>query len=1178
MVKEGKGVKWVFRKEEFCWTLREEDVGRPDVPNTLGDHGAVRPDLFFSVASEDARATAESLSKVFKKRGYVVCISSGTSWDPWYAAVSRAYVPFVDNAWLKTSMKEFSITQNCQSVSTDTQYALMVKMPTVKLEKVQTIMDKFTTVIDDPRESKLFEVLKKLNITPRKKKPKKMNTKLVEIKLYSREHGFGVTITSSPLGHLVTNSGDQHNLKPGDTIVKVNGLKMDSLSHGAVVKYLRELSSNKSEATIVVRRNATATSKSDHTATVLCCTFNAGNTEPDVHEAANWIPRWGKLPGTNAEYADIISIGLQESNFRTHRRNSSHMNSDTEDEGDESEEKSQKSSPIIATIEDQLLDVSTKKWDEVIGDCLGSQYVCVSSVRALQMRLKIYVRKVHEPHISQVHSQTASTGALGGVIANKGGQVVSMNFYDMPLVFANCHLASGNGDHKLENRLRDAANILGHARIGNPAMDFGSQFMHAFWMGDFNFRVDLRKTSQYADLADADHNAKALSLVANFDANIGILREADELNRVLRDKNIDSLHEWQSRDPEFAPSYKVLRDKELEYKKNRIPSWCDRVMFKSLPSLENHLTLDSYEICKDVKTSDHKPVRAIFSITIHPSVHFGLFRVRVEFSTLKASIKKNAKRDFLDVPDPYITLFSNPPSLMLGNHVLRDSLKGFTDRKGELRTTTLKNTYEPAWIKPDGKQSNTHSLTLLVDSLESLQYCHFLLCCRDHDVMSKDDELGAMALPFADLIDSMNRGVEHRTVGTLAVNGNVTGTLALTASMSVEHIQEPNNRSEVDTAPDHVTILGRTGKNAGMNGLYKKSVDHIFSSSPVYIKDGWNLFYYRGFWRVSRHASSVGSSSCVACIASTDAQDPTATSTHVKLPWRIHVGGQRAAPSEKSIWAFDRVVTCVRGGKLSPVRVSGLGSKCDGIYGPSDDEFNGSRIFYKQDQDNHDGHLGRIWLRWYSAPSRWAVGQQENIIAYMLAKDVTEPQCGANTWYEVSRSGNASVMENVKLTREADVIQSSNLTAASAPKNQLPKIEEKEISGDVESSKVKQVPAIPGAILIQEYDASQGDVLLRSAGNVPQLLGWCYFRSGRQFRSKPLSMSLVLPAKGTLRISVPPLLNVSARFRQAAEDSKNWVASGKQKTSDEGSFTSGLLELVSVYHMDVVCSFKVEKK
>jgi hypothetical protein len=46
----------------------------------------------------------------------------------------------------------------------------------------------------------------------------------------------------------------------------------------------------------------------------------------------------------------------------------------------------------------------------------------------------------------------------------------------------------------------------------------------------------------------------------------------------------------------------------------RTPSWCDRVLWKSLPGLEDRLVAKQYKSADSITTSDHSPIVALFGL------------------------------------------------------------------------------------------------------------------------------------------------------------------------------------------------------------------------------------------------------------------------------------------------------------------------------------------------------------------------------------------------------------------------------------------------------------------------------------------------------------------------------------------------------------------------------------
>ena len=88
------------------------------------------------------------------------------------------------------------------------------------------------------------------------------------------------------------------------------------------------------------------------------------------------------------------------------------------------------------------------------------------------------------------------------------------------------------------------------------------------------------------------------------------LLDADEL-RAARTSG-DAFVGFREGDIRFPPTFKVVRQVELEYTRKRTPSYCDRILWKSMPGCDGRLQQTTLSSVEAVSTSDHKPVVAAF--------------------------------------------------------------------------------------------------------------------------------------------------------------------------------------------------------------------------------------------------------------------------------------------------------------------------------------------------------------------------------------------------------------------------------------------------------------------------------------------------------------------------------------------------------------------------------------
>jgi hypothetical protein len=69
-----------------------------------------------------------------------------------------------------------------------------------------------------------------------------------------------------------------------------------------------------------------------------------------------------------------------------------------------------------------------------LGSHLGENYIKLTHVSLLSIRLVCYVKREHYYKISRVRTATVATG-LANVIGNKGGSAIAFDFYDVPFCF-----------------------------------------------------------------------------------------------------------------------------------------------------------------------------------------------------------------------------------------------------------------------------------------------------------------------------------------------------------------------------------------------------------------------------------------------------------------------------------------------------------------------------------------------------------------------------------------------------------------------------------------------------------------------------------------------------------------------------------------------------------------------
>jgi len=287
----------------------------------------------------------------------------------------------------------------------------------------------------------------------------------------------------------------------------------------------------------------------------------------------------------------------------------------------------------------------TEEWYGMLEEKLGDEYYRVGNQEMLEIKIVVFARVVHKPFIANVQTFYQPTG-IGGVWYNKGGTGLTLTLFESHLCFLNCHLAAHAEQKYVLDRNNDVKSIIrssATSEYGRKGLDLANQFDTVFWMGDMNYRIELsyEETCKQVEAATTSGNWEGLWAVDQF------IKEQAE-GRVLEG--------WNTGAHKFPPSYKYVTEKEMsksngetstyreldgkcltqnnqpysDYRvyteeKGRAPSWCDRILWRSLPvGPEDD---EQVAACRTVKqtlftdvhefgTSDHSPVVGHFTVNV----------------------------------------------------------------------------------------------------------------------------------------------------------------------------------------------------------------------------------------------------------------------------------------------------------------------------------------------------------------------------------------------------------------------------------------------------------------------------------------------------------------------------------------------------------------------------------
>eukprot|EP01130_Rhizamoeba_saxonica_P007732 TRINITY_DN3137_c0_g1_i2.p1 TRINITY_DN3137_c0_g1~~TRINITY_DN3137_c0_g1_i2.p1 ORF type:complete len:560 (-),score=107.69 TRINITY_DN3137_c0_g1_i2:520-2013(-) len=234
-------------------------------------------------------------------------------------------------------------------------------------------------------------------------------------------------------------------------------------------------------------------------------------------------------------------------------------------------------------------------WCETISAHMGPDYVLVKKASMWQIRTLVFTKVNLMNYISNVDKSIEPTG-IGSVMGNKGGVGVTLNFLETSLCFINSHLAAHQ--ENINDRNEDVKEVIDNLHL-NKKKDVTTMFEHAFWFGDLNYRIENSREQVIQKVHEWDLEA---------------LYEDDQLKSQMESNKV--FFGFREAPITFKPTYKFDRGTRNEYSedRNRVPSWCDRILVSSWNPTTIHQT--DYHASHELMTSDHSPIYGTFDVEI----------------------------------------------------------------------------------------------------------------------------------------------------------------------------------------------------------------------------------------------------------------------------------------------------------------------------------------------------------------------------------------------------------------------------------------------------------------------------------------------------------------------------------------------------------------------------------
>ncbi|KAI4375012.1 hypothetical protein MLD38_012932 [Melastoma candidum] len=230
----------------------------------------------------------------------------------------------------------------------------------------------------------------------------------------------------------------------------------------------------------------------------------------------------------------------------------------------------------------------------ILQTALAKTYVLLGKSVMQSVQLYIFGPMASESLIKDLKVDKEPVGGFGWLVRRKKGAVaIGIVYRGISMVFISCHLSAHA--HNVGERNAECRHIS-HALFSKDRNPFPRPAQVTVWLGDLNYRLEGIGTYPARNLIQKQQHKMLIG-------KDQLLHEAE------RGKIFDGYCEGSLR---FKPTYKYnigSSDYDTSHKV-RVPSWTDRILFRIEDANAIRPTLRCYESVDDIKSSDHKPVKA----------------------------------------------------------------------------------------------------------------------------------------------------------------------------------------------------------------------------------------------------------------------------------------------------------------------------------------------------------------------------------------------------------------------------------------------------------------------------------------------------------------------------------------------------------------------------------------
>ncbi|CAF0837615.1 unnamed protein product [Rotaria sordida] len=257
----------------------------------------------------------------------------------------------------------------------------------------------------------------------------------------------------------------------------------------------------------------------------------------------------------------------------------------------------------------------------------NDEYILLGNDQLVGVCLAIFIRRDLTPFVKNVVVDSVKTG-MGGKIGNKGCVAIRLVLHNTSICFICAHFTAGQNEFNERNK--DYKSIMEKLSFQPPSRALWHD--HIFFLGDFNYRLTIPRVQVEQFIKN-----EAYKQLLQYDQ---LTKEHSE-GRVFR--------EFTEGPIKFPPTYKydIGSDEYDTSEKARTPSYTDRILWRSI--FPNIQTKQLYYGHAEVKTSDHRPVSAMFDIDVEicdeTKMHKNFINIHERFKPSNAQIIFDIKND-----------------------------------------------------------------------------------------------------------------------------------------------------------------------------------------------------------------------------------------------------------------------------------------------------------------------------------------------------------------------------------------------------------------------------------------------------------------------------------------------------------------------------------------------------